>query len=42
MMGTGAQELLLILLAVLVLFGAKRFPELARGLEREFSSLERR
>jgi len=32
MMGMGAQELLLILLVVLVLFGAKRLPELARGL----------
>jgi len=32
MMGMGAQELLLILLVVLLLFGAKRLPELARGL----------
>jgi sec-independent protein translocase protein TatA len=28
----GMQELLLILLVVLLLFGAKRLPELARGL----------
>ncbi len=28
----GMQELLLILVIVLVLFGAKRLPELARGL----------
>jgi sec-independent protein translocase protein TatA len=32
MMGIGAKELLLILLITLVLFGAKRIPELARGL----------
>lgn len=32
MMGMGAQELLLILLVVLMLFGARRLPELARGL----------
>jgi len=32
MFGIGAQELLLILLIVLVLFGAKRLPDLARGL----------
>ena len=32
MMGMGAQELLLILLVVLLLFGARRLPELARGL----------
>jgi sec-independent protein translocase protein TatA len=31
-MGIGAQELLLILLIVLILFGAKRIPELAKGL----------
>lgn len=30
--GVGAQELLLILLVVLILFGAKRIPELAQGL----------
>jgi sec-independent protein translocase protein TatA len=32
MFGIGFQELLLILLIVLVLFGAKRVPELAKGL----------
>ena len=32
MFGIGVQELLLILLIVLVLFGAKRLPELAKGL----------
>lgn len=31
-MGIGASELLLILLIVLILFGAKRVPELAKGL----------
>jgi len=31
-MGIGVQELLLILLIVLILFGAKKVPELARGL----------
>ena len=30
--GVGSGELLLILLVFLVLFGAKRIPELARGL----------
>lgn len=30
--GIGAQELLLILLVVLLLFGAKRIPEFAQGL----------
>jgi len=32
MFGIGVQELLLILIIVLVLFGAKRLPELAKGL----------
>ena len=32
MFGIGAQELLLILFIVLILFGAKKVPELARGL----------
>lgn len=32
--GIGMQELLLILLIVLLLFGAKKIPELARGLGR--------
>ncbi|OGC88902.1 MAG: preprotein translocase subunit TatA [candidate division Zixibacteria bacterium RBG_16_48_11] len=30
--GIGAQELLLIILAILILFGAKKIPELAQGL----------
>ena len=30
--GLGIQELLLIFLAVLLLFGARRIPEIARGL----------
>lgn len=30
--GIGAPEILLILVIVLILFGAKRLPELARGL----------
>ena len=32
MFGIGVQELLLILLIVLILFGAKKVPELAKGL----------
>ena len=32
MFGLGGQELLLILVIVLLLFGAKKLPELARGL----------
>ena len=32
MFGLGWQEILLILLVLLVLFGGKRIPELARGL----------
>jgi sec-independent protein translocase protein TatA len=31
-MGVGVKELLLILLIVLILFGAKKIPELAKGL----------
>jgi sec-independent protein translocase protein TatA len=31
-MGIGMQELFLILLIILILFGAKKVPELARGL----------
>jgi sec-independent protein translocase protein TatA len=33
-MGMGTQELLLILLLVIILFGAKKIPDLARGLGR--------
>lgn len=32
LMGLGTQEILLIVLAVLVLFGARKIPEFARGL----------
>ncbi len=32
MFGLGGQELLLILVIVLLLFGAKKLPELARGM----------
>lgn len=32
--GLGGTEVLVILLAILLLFGAKRIPELARGLGR--------
>ena len=41
MFGLGTQEILLILLLVLVLFGAKKIPEIMRGLGqgiREFKS----
>jgi len=33
MFGLGTQEILLILLLVLILFGAKKIPEIMRGLE---------
>jgi sec-independent protein translocase protein TatA len=32
MMGLGGGELMLVLVAVLILFGAKRIPEFAKGL----------
>jgi sec-independent protein translocase protein TatA len=41
MFGMGAQELLLILVIVLVLFGAKRIPEIARGLGRSVSEFKK-
>ncbi len=43
-MGMGGQEMFLILLAFLLLFGAKKIPELARGLGkgiREFKDASR-
>ena len=41
MFGLGAQELLLILVIVLVLFGAKRIPEIARGLGRSLQEFKK-
>jgi len=41
MFGLGAQELLLILVIILVLFGAKRIPEMARGLGRSLSEFKK-
>jgi len=35
MFGLGSQELLVILVIVLILFGANRLPQLARSLEHE-------
>jgi TatA/E family protein of Tat protein translocase len=34
MMGLGTTELLLIMLGIILLFGAKKLPELAKGLGR--------
>ncbi|MCI0531293.1 MAG: twin-arginine translocase TatA/TatE family subunit [candidate division Zixibacteria bacterium] len=42
--GIGAQEILLIFLAILILFGAKKIPEIAQGLGkgiREFKKAAR-
>ena len=39
--GIGAQELLLILLVILLLFGAKKIPEVARGLGKGMSEFRR-
>ena len=39
--GIGAQELVLILLVVLLLFGAKRIPEIAQGLGRGISEFKK-
>lgn len=41
MFGLGAQELLLILLVILLLFGAKRIPEIARGLGKGMSEFKK-
>ncbi len=39
--GIGAQELLLILLVLLLLFGAKKIPEIARGLGKSVSEFKK-
>lgn len=39
--GIGAQEILLILLIILLLFGAKKIPEIARGLGRSVSEFKK-
>ena len=39
--GIGAQELWLIFLAILVLFGAKRIPKIAQGLGKEINDLKK-
>jgi len=39
--GIGAQELVLILLVVLLLFGAKRIPEIAQGLGKGISEFKK-
>ena len=41
MFGLGAQELLLILVIILVLFGAKRIPEIARGLGKSMTEFKK-
>jgi len=41
MFGLGVQELLLILIVVVLLFGAKKIPELARGLGRGMTEFKR-
>ena len=38
MFGLGTQEILLILVLCLVIFGAKRLPEIGRGLGKAISS----
>jgi len=39
--GIGAHELLLILLVLLLLFGAKKIPEIARGLGKSVSEFKK-
>lgn len=40
-MGIGWQEILLILLVVILLFGAKRIPEIAKGLGKGISEFKK-
>jgi len=40
-LGFGVQELLLILLVVVFLFGAKKIPEIARGLGKGMSEFKK-
>ena len=41
MFGLGAQELLLILIALVLLFGAKRIPQIAKGLGQSVAEFRR-
>lgn len=41
MFGLGVQELVIILLIVLVLFGAKRLPELASGMGKAIKNFKK-
>jgi len=41
MFGLGYQELMIILVIVLLLFGAQKIPELARGLGKSVSEFKR-
>jgi sec-independent protein translocase protein TatA len=41
MFGLGVQELLLILLVLILLFGAKKIPEIARGLGKSVSEFKK-
>jgi sec-independent protein translocase protein TatA len=41
MFGLGTQELMVILVVVLLLFGAQKLPELARGLGKSVSEFKK-